>query len=104
MHRPPRSKPASPRSSCASSTKAHWEVGLETADVTFKRPDGTAVTLVSAVHIGEATYFKSLNDSFKKYDAVLFEMVKPKEGLLPGAPGAAEQAQGATTRSAKCNR
>jgi len=67
---------------------------LETADVTFKRPDGTAVTLVSAVHIGEAAYFKGLNDSFKKYDAVLFEMVKPREGLLPGAPGALEQAAG----------
>src|SRR4051812_8231750 len=67
---------------------------LETADVTYKRPDGTSVTLVSAVHIAEQSYFQALNDSFKKYDAVLFEMVKPKEGLLPGAPGAAEQAQG----------
>ena len=67
---------------------------LETADVTFKRADGTSVTLVSAVHIGEKSYYVGLNESFKKYDAVLFEMVKPKEGLLPGAPGAVEQQEG----------
>ena len=65
---------------------------LETADVTYKRDDGTRVTLVSAVHIGEAAYFQGLNDSFKKYDAVLFELVKPKDGPVPGgAPGAVPQ-------------
>jgi hypothetical protein len=63
---------------------------LETADVTYKRPDGTSVCLISAIHIGERAYFEGLNASFRKYDAVLFELVKPKDGLLPGAPGAAE--------------
>jgi hypothetical protein len=62
---------------------------LETADVTYKRADGTTVTLISAVHIGEKSYFDGLNDSFKKYDAVLFELVKPKDGPVPGGvPGA----------------
>jgi hypothetical protein len=62
---------------------------LETADVTYRHEDGTSVTLVSAVHIGEKSYFQGLNESFKKYDAVLFELVKPKDGPVPGgAPGA----------------
>ena len=60
---------------------------LETADVTYKNADGVTVCLVSAIHIGERSYFQGLNESFKKYDAVLYELVKPKDAEVP-APGA----------------
>src|SRR3954471_8374133 len=56
---------------------------LETADVTYKNADGTSICLVSAIHIGEKSYFEGLNQSFKKYDSVLYELVKPKDVKPP---------------------
>jgi hypothetical protein len=56
---------------------------LETADVTFKNADGVTVHLVSAVHIGERSYFEALNENFKARDAVLYEMVKPRDSGVP---------------------
>ncbi len=66
---------------------------LETADVTYKNDKGETVCLVSAVHIGERSYFDGLNESFKKYDAVLYELVKPKGDGVP-RPGEAPAAGG----------
>jgi hypothetical protein len=61
---------------------------LETADVVFVNENGAVVRLVSAVHIGEASYFKGLADSFKERDCVLYELVKPKDAAvpIPGVP------------------
>ena len=61
---------------------------LETADVVFVNDAGAVVRLVSAVHIGEAAYFKGLADSFKQRDCVLYELVKPKDAAvpMPGVP------------------
>ncbi len=59
---------------------------LETADVVFVNDAGAVVRLVSAVHIGEGSYFKGLADSFKERDCVLYELVKPKDGAVP-VPG-----------------
>jgi hypothetical protein len=56
---------------------------LETADVTFANDHGATVRLVSAVHIGEKSYFESLQKSFTPCDAVLYEMVKPKDAPAP---------------------
>ena len=47
------------------------------------KESGAKVDLVGAVHIGDAKYYHTLNKDFKKYDSVLYEMVKPKE-LDPG--------------------
>lgn len=58
---------------------------LETADVVFVNDQGAVVRLVSAVHIGEASYFKGLSDSFAQRDAVLYEMVKPRDADVPQA-------------------
>ena len=53
---------------------------LETAAVTYRRQsDGVTVTLIGAVHIADAEYFAGLNASFDHYDALLYEMVKPKD-------------------------
>jgi hypothetical protein len=56
---------------------------LETADVAYRNADGATVHLVAAVHIGERDYFEGLNESFKLRDAVLYEMVKPKDQPAP---------------------
>ena len=49
---------------------------FETSLVTFVSQDGSQrVTLVGAIHIGEASYYKTLNEKFTHFDAVLFEMV-----------------------------
>src|SRR5687768_10805622 len=56
---------------------------LETADVVFVNGDGAVVRLASAVHIGETSYFQGLAESFEQRDAVLYEMVKPREIQAP---------------------
>ena len=59
---------------------------LETAVVTYRNEAGATVRLVGAVHIGEKSYYEGLNDTFRGDDAVLYEMVKPKEAGAP-VPG-----------------
>jgi hypothetical protein len=47
------------------------------------------VDLVSAVHIGDAAYYAVLNDRFRDYDAVLYELIAPEGTRVPsgGARG-----------------
>jgi hypothetical protein len=59
---------------------------LETGIVTYKNKDGVVVHLVGALHVGEKAYYDGLAKTFKSYDALLYEMVKPK-GMAPPAPG-----------------
>jgi hypothetical protein len=59
---------------------------LETAIVTYRNDAGVNVKLVSAVHIGERSYFESLAKDFEAEDAVLYELVRDKDTPLP-APG-----------------
>lgn len=56
---------------------------LEVSVVTLKGKDGFTVDLVSAVHIADSSYFQDLNHRFPGYDAVLYEMVKPKGAPAP---------------------
>lgn len=58
---------------------------LQTSTVTYRNAAGQTVDLVSAIHIADPAFFHRLNDSFKQYDTVLYEMVKPKD-LVMGAP------------------
>jgi len=44
---------------------------------------GVTVDLVGAVHIGDKQYYQDLNDLFKKYDAVLYELVAPEGTYIP---------------------
>ena len=60
---------------------------LQAAVVTYRNADGVAVHLVSALHVGEKSYYDGLSRTFKDYDALLYEMVKPKDAAAP-APGA----------------
>jgi hypothetical protein len=43
-----------------------------------------SVDLIGAVHIGEKSYYEKLNKTFEQYDAVLYEMVAPKN-MRPAA-------------------
>ena len=56
---------------------------LETSIVTYRNEAGATLRLVGAVHIGEKSYYEGLNDTFRGDDAVLYEMVKPKNVPIP---------------------
>lgn len=62
-------------------------LALQTAIVPFhSAPDDKVkiqVDLVGAIHIAEQAYFEQLNERFKKYDVVLYEMVAPKDNNRP---------------------
>lgn len=66
----------------------HVEVGrraqLQTANVTYRHTDGSEVTLLSAIHIGDAAYYKKLSTAFEAFDALLYELVLPDDGVPPG--------------------
>ena len=59
---------------------------LQTAIVTYRKPgdaSGVEVTLIGAVHIGEPTYYSRLNQLFKDYDALLYELVAEPDAGVP---------------------
>ena len=64
---------------------------LDTSIVRFVPTDGklakagVTVDLIGAIHIGDKAYFQKLDNSFKKYAALLFEMVAEKDEA-GGAP------------------
>jgi hypothetical protein len=56
---------------------------LETSVVTLANEKGVRVDLIGAVHVGDAAYYEGLNERFKEYDKVLYELVGRPE---PGKP------------------
>ncbi len=58
---------------------------LDTAVVRYQTADakGVVVDLIGAVHIGEAAYYRHLNELFDTYDVVLYELVAPEGTLIP---------------------
>jgi len=50
---------------------------LQTAVMSYESPQKIKVDLVGAIHIADKAYFDGLNLRFKKYDAVLYELVGP---------------------------
>jgi hypothetical protein len=67
----------------------HGQAGgsLQTAVVTYRNAAGQTVRLVAAIHIAEAGYYQQLNRDFASDDAVLYELVAPKDSPIP-KPGA----------------
>ncbi len=51
---------------------------LQAAEVTYRNAEGVSVRLVSAVHIGEESYYQSIAKRFENDEVVLYEMVKPR--------------------------
>jgi hypothetical protein len=60
---------------------------LQTSITDYKNAAGVVVHLVAAVHVGEPGYYQSLNQQFKSYDALLYELVSPRGAGAP-EPGA----------------
>ena len=44
---------------------------------------GVQIDLVGAVHVGHRAYYQALNERFKKYDQVLYELVADREVNIP---------------------
>ena len=59
---------------------------LQTAIVTYTGKDGIEVDLISAVHVADGAYYRSLQKRFEKYESLLYELIKP-EGVQPTAGG-----------------
>lgn len=64
---------------------------LEVAIKTFTLPLGQTVDLIGAVHIADIGYYEDLNQRFKNYDSVLFELVGDPSALTEMAPLTEEQ-------------
>jgi hypothetical protein len=45
------------------------------------------VDLIGAVHIGDIAYYRELNDQFKQYDALLYELVAPEGTIVKRGRG-----------------
>ncbi|MCG8587257.1 MAG: hypothetical protein MI757_21340 [Pirellulales bacterium] len=56
---------------------------LETAITRYmpsgEKNEGVSIDLVSAIHVGDRDYYEKLNEQFKDYDVVLYELVAPKK-------------------------
>jgi hypothetical protein len=52
---------------------------LQTSVLSFTNDKGVQVELIGAIHIADAEYYDTLNTMFKRYDKLLYEMVKPLE-------------------------
>ena len=69
-------------------------VALETAVASYVPAPGSRyhgqeirVDLVGAVHVGERAYYQRLNQRFRRYDALLFELVAPEGVQIPKGGG-----------------
>jgi hypothetical protein len=69
---------------------------LQVAVVTFSHPGGQLLDLVGAVHIGDKAYYDALNERFKRYDAVLYELVG---GPMPKVKPSQEERAAASSGS-----
>jgi len=60
-------------------------IALETAIARYRTAAGVEVDLVGVVHVADKTYYEKLNELFKEYDAVLYELVaRPEDKPAPG--------------------
>jgi hypothetical protein len=70
-------------------------VGMQTAIVRYagnaaakgKRAKPVEVDLIGAVHIGDIAYYRQLNEWFKGYDALLYELVAPEGTVVTPGKG-----------------
>jgi len=72
-------------------------IGMDTSIVRYVSPSGDehrkfTVDLVGAVHVGEAGYYRKLNEIFAKYDVLLYELVAPEGTRVPKGGGEGSQA------------
>jgi len=69
-------------------------LAMQTAIVRYRPATNAAsklpveVDLVAAVHIGDAAYYQQLNDHFRQYDVLLYELVAPAGTVVERGRGA----------------
>jgi len=49
--------------------------------------EGLAVDLIGAIHIGDKSYYEALNEEFKQYEVLLYELVAPQGTRVPEGGG-----------------
>ncbi len=60
---------------------------LQLAIVSYRPSNGRySVDLISAVHIGDKAYYAELNERFRGYDALLYELIGPPNARPSGQP------------------
>jgi len=59
---------------------------LELSTVSYRNAAGATVDLIGAVHIADPAFYAALNQQFKGYDSLLYEMVKPKNVAMADTP------------------
>jgi hypothetical protein len=66
--------------------KHEQPLALEIATGHYVSTQGQPVTvdLIGAIHIGDSAYYRTLNERFRTYDKVLFELVMPEGQSLKG--------------------
>lgn len=57
-------------------------MSFDTAIVRFADQKGIEVDLIAAVHVGDKEYYEELNELFKDYDALLYELVAEEGTVL----------------------
>ena len=60
---------------------------LQMSIVTYEPADGQdilSVDLVGAIHIGDPSYYAELNERFRDYDVLLYELVAPQDAAASG--------------------
>jgi hypothetical protein len=80
----------------------HLEVPLVRYSKAQSYGELTTVDFVGAVHLGERSYYEDLNNRFKDYDVVLYELVSDGENL-PEQNGEPSDSILGTVQRAMCN-
>jgi hypothetical protein len=52
---------------------------LQAATARFRNAKGQTVDLIAAVHVADPSFFKALNEQFTHEDALLYELIMPKD-------------------------
>ena len=82
--------------------KEHLEVPLVRYTKSLGYGASVTTDFVGAVHLGEQSFYGDLNRRFKKYDAVLFELVSDGDNLPGQGEGRSDSILG-TVQRAMCN-
>ena len=70
---------------------------LSTSIIRYGNKNGQTLDLISAIHVGNPSYYQALNQQFTTYDAVLFELILPDS--MVGKPLPAKLKSGAGVSS-----
>ncbi|WP_265592795.1 hypothetical protein [Verrucomicrobium sp. BvORR034] len=66
---------------------------LQTGIASYRNKEGVVVDLIGAIHVADQAYFEKLNEAFKGYEVVLYEMVGGPIGQRERRELAAEKAR-----------